>query len=64
LLPVGSFAYLPTQCNKQPRRLKSEPTFEETAGILGTICMYRETSFFSTRETSKGGDNRARARSM
>lgn len=35
---------------------------EETAGILGTIRMYRETSFFSTRETPKGGDNRARAR--
>jgi len=31
---------------------------------MGTICMYRQTSFFSTRETSKGGDNRARARSM
>ena len=29
---------------------------------LGTVCMYRQTSFFSTRETLKGGDNRARAR--
>lgn len=28
--------------------------------MLGTIGMYRETSFFSTREASKGGDKRVR----
>jgi hypothetical protein len=49
LLLVGSFAYLPTQCNKQPRPLTSEPTSKRPLALWARFaCIGKHR--FSPRE--------------
>lgn len=61
-VPVNLHIYRHTATHAEAAQVRAH--IEETAGILGTIRMYRETSFLSTRGTFKGWDNRARARCM